>query len=109
MKKPVFGALSVVSPILGAIGYYVSLALLRFATELWISGPGHHSHIDLRLLHSLVFDLEPGATPICGMIFAIIAGIRREQYPALRWTGFLLNLAIMLLLFLIMSFAPVSH
>jgi hypothetical protein len=51
----------------------------------------------------------PATIPICGMILSIISGVLREPCPALRWTGFILNLVIMLCLFLILSFAPVSH
>jgi hypothetical protein len=103
MRRPVFGILSAVAPVLGIIVYFVGVNALRF-----VGGPLRHDH-GAAVFHELVFDILPTVAPICGILFAIIAGVRKEPYPALRWIGFLLNLAIMLFLFVILGFAPISH
>jgi len=106
MKKPVFGVLSLVWPFFGFIDYFIALRLFAHAVSQQSGQPGSgHS----MLLHTLVFDILPATTPLCGMFFAIVAHVRREPYPALRWTGFVFNLGIMLLGFLVLGFTPVSH
>jgi len=74
---PIFGLLSIASPIVGGI-----LSALLFGAFYYI-GP-------IVLLALLLVPLSP----ICGVIFAALALVRREKYSVLPAVGMLINLAV---------------
>ena len=73
---PTFGALSVAVPFIGVFLFLLLASLFSTVAFAFI-------------VAILIIPLSP----ICGVVFAVVAWKRGERYWALRWIGLLINLA----------------
>jgi hypothetical protein len=81
-RSAVCGTLSVSAPFIGAFLFFV---LIRVFT-------------DSPLSFVLALSLIP-LSPLCGVIFAVVALIRRERFRFFAWIGMVVNLALILFVF----------
>jgi hypothetical protein len=82
-RPSTFGALSIAAPFIGGVLVY----LLIFHSDQIV--PAY-------ILGLLLVPLSP----ICGVIFAVVAWIRREPSWIFPWIGLLLNLGVLLFLYI---------
>src|SRR5438270_135065 len=80
-RAPTYGILSIAAPFIGAFMIFVLLWGIP----------------DFPLSFILALFIIP-LSPICGIGFAVAAGIRGERYFAIRAVGLLINLAVIALL-----------
>ena len=78
---PKFGWLAVLAPLLGGV---LCLGLVLVCVKV----------LDSELMMMACLLLIP-ASPLAGVVFAILAWRRRERHKALPWLGLFINLAVL--------------